>query len=335
MASVIEPHQSQAPYKQPQVAIAGDRVALTWGAGNAVYFAESADGGRTFSDPVLVAEAGVISLGNHRGPRIAITPAAIVITAIYGSKGKGADGDVLAFRSTDRGRTWSKGARVNDKAAAAREGLHAMAADGNFMYVSWLDDRDGGKELYGAASADGGATWTPNTRIYKSADGHICECCHPSLAVHGNQIHAMFRNWLGGSRDLYLATSKDGGKTWEARKLGEGTWPLNACPMDGGGLIVDDRGPLTVWRRASTVYMVRAGNKEVEVGPGKNPTIAGHTVVWSASDGLRMMREGSSQSSVLDATGAFPVGAADGNREIVAWEANGRILVKPIPATVR
>lgn len=314
-------------YKQPQVAVRGSLVAVTWGAGNAMFFAKSVDGAQTFSAPVKVAEPGVTALGMHRGPRIVITPSAIVISAVYGAKGKGADGDLLAFRSTDGGATWSTGVRVNDRAASAREGLHNIASDGDFIYAVWLDDRSGGKELYGASSTDGGATWSPNHRIYHSPDRTICECCHPSVAVRdgGREIYAMFRNWLGGSRDMYLAKSVDRGETFSApEKLGEGTWPVNACPMDGGGLVVDSKGPLTVWRRESTVFLARPGTPEVEAGPGKNPALVGDIVLWSAPDGLRMKR-GSAESKLVDPSGAYPAGAGD----IAAWEENGSIRIEP------
>ncbi len=328
-AAVIEGPAAESPYRQPQVAVAGDRVAVTFGAGNVLYFSESRDGGRTFSAPVQVADAGVLSLGMHRGPRIVLTPDAIVISAIYGDKGKGADGDLLAFRSTDGGRNWSKGIRVNDRPAAAREGLHAMTADGNFVYAVWLDDRAGGKELYGAASKDGGATWSPNRLVYHSPDGHICECCHPSVAVRGGgkEIYAMFRNWLRGSRDFYLGVSHDGGLTFDTRKVGEGTWHLNACPMDGGALVVDAKGPVTVWRRESTVYLDRPGEPEVEIGAGKNPAMAAGTVLWSAPDGLREWRS-SAPSRLVDSAGAYPAMAADGGHVAAAWESKGRIVIE-------
>lgn len=329
----IDPPSAEAPYRQPQAAVSGEQVGITWGMGNAILFAKSTDGGRTFGPAVTVGEAGVLSLGMHRGPRIVIGPSSIVVAAILGEKGKGADGDLLAFRSTDGGRTWSKGARVNDKPASAREGLHALAGDGNFLYAVWLDDRNGAKELYGAASTGGGATWSANRLIYHSPDGHICECCHPSVAVGkgGQRIDAMFRNWLGGSRDFYLAESSDGGRSFETRKIGEGTWKLNACPMDGGALVLDDRGPLSVWRRESTVFLSRPGAKEMEVGSGKNPAMAGHTVVWSAPDALRL-KHGSGASTVLDAAGTYPAVASDGKHDVIVWEANGRIKVKVLAA---
>jgi hypothetical protein len=135
----LAPESPTSPFKQPQLAVSAKLTALTFGSGNAIYFAASADGAKTFSKPVKVAEPGVLSLGNHRGPRIAITSSAIVISAIAGAKGKGQDGDLLSWRSTDGGKTWSQPVQINDVPGAPREGLHAMTARGDTLFATWLD----------------------------------------------------------------------------------------------------------------------------------------------------------------------------------------------------
>ena len=91
---------------------------------------------------------------------------------------------------------------------------------------------------------------------------------------------AMWRNWLGGSRDFYVASSSDGGATFQAaEKLGRGTWPLNACPMDGGGIIsAGKNGVFTTWRREDRVFTARSGEAEVEIGAGKDPALAPNVV---------------------------------------------------------
>ena len=94
---------------------------------------------------------------------------------------------------------------INDTPKAAREGLHAMSADGDgHLAAVWLDDRGvKGKRLYGAFSNDEGRTWSRNVMLYESPEGTICECCDPSLAVMGRgEFVVMWRNKLGGSRDL-------------------------------------------------------------------------------------------------------------------------------------
>ena len=144
------------------------RVVVTFGADNSVYCAASNDSGKTFAPPVLVAgpRTGSLSLGMRRGPRIALADGGntVVIAAVYGRQGKGQDGELMAFRSRDGAKTWSRPAPVNDVPGAAREGLHALAAapDGKTLACAWLDLRGPqGSEtrIYSSLSHDGGATW--------------------------------------------------------------------------------------------------------------------------------------------------------------------------------
>src|SRR6478752_5388265 len=166
----IAPDGPQIEYRQPQLAATNEMVAVTFGAGKSIYFSASRNRGETFSAPVKVADVPMLSLGRHRGPRVAITPSAIVISAAVGTKmPPGSDGDLKAWRSTDGGKTWSGAGSINDEPASAREGLHSMAAGGNgLLFATWLDLRSKGTRLYGASSKDGGATWSRNVAVYES-----------------------------------------------------------------------------------------------------------------------------------------------------------------------
>ena len=245
---------------------------MTFGKEGGVFCATSLDRGRSFSQPVRVGNLPKLALGMRRGPRIAATERGVVISAISHS-----EGNLVTWSSSDRGVTWSQAVRINSVTNAAREGLHAMASDhkGN-VHAAWLDLRNGKTELWGAASSDGGQTWGDNRLIYKSPDGHICECCHPSLAVDGRgRVWAMWRNWLDGARDVYASTSADGGITFLAgRKVGTGTWPLKGCPMDGGQLAfgADDK-LLTIWRREKAVIAAGDSGESVLSGQGLQPVV--------------------------------------------------------------
>ena len=332
--------QTAIDYRQPQLAASEKMIAVAFGAGSTVYFSASRDKGATFSEPVKVAELAGLMLGNHRGPRVAIAGDAIVITAV-----SNVDGDVHTWRSTDAGKTWRAAAVVNDESKAAREGLHAMAAgpDGA-LYAVWLDLRHvtpgkPGTELYGAASHDGGATWSKNVVVYKSPDGSICQCCHPSVAFDAKgTIQVMWRNSLGGDRDMYLAASRDGGRTFgAAEKLGGGNWKLDACPMDGGGLAVRPNGTIwTAWRRGTDVYLAREGAAENLIHAGKNPAIAandtGVYVAWSGPEGVAVRAPGKPEPIVLDREGGFvQLMAIPHGPILAAWERKGAIQFHTLP----
>jgi len=321
LAMNIVPDAPDVAYKQPQVAVVGQRAAIAFGAGNDIFCITSKDGGKTFTKPVKLPSGGVMSLGRHRGPRVAFSGSAIVISAISGKMGMGKDGDLLAYRSTDGGRTWSAPVRVNDVESSAREGLHTMVAgpDG-MLFAAWLDLRMKGTRLYGSVSRDGGLTWQKNLLVYESPDGTICQCCHPSAMIAADgRIHAMFRNALGGSRDVYDAVISADGRKIEAQKLGQGTWVLNACPMDGGSIFAGG----SVWRRDGVAYFAATGRAEEALGKGKDPSAAMASgelfAAWSDGPVIRM-----TGGKTLSEDGAF-VNVAGTDAVIAAWESKGSI----------
>jgi hypothetical protein len=330
------PSSPETPNRQPQLASHGRRVGVVYGAGQTIYFAESLDAGRSFGTPVAVPARGQLALGMHRGPRLAYTREGVVVSAIVGEQGKGRDGDLLAWRSADGGRTWSEPVRVNDVAGAAREGLHAMTSDGEgALLAAWLDLRKEGMRVFAATSTDGGARWSVNRFVYESPSGSVCTCCHPSVAIDAaGGLFVMFRNALAGSRDLYLARSTDGGRTFEpARKLGAGTWKLEACPMDGGALAIDAAGRVTtVWRREETLYATEAAGPERMLAPGRNAAAAatrsGTHVVWTDGKAVMRKRPSAAAPEMIAPDGGFPAITAAGDGVVLAWEANGTIVVQ-------
>jgi len=276
----------------------------------------------------------------HRGPRVAYTRQAIVVSAIVGEQGKGKDGDLLAWRSRDGGKSWSAPVRVNDVGGSAREGLHAMAAGGKeTLFAAWLDLRASGTRIHGATSKDGGTTWSANRMVYESPSGTVCQCCHPSVAVDGaGNIFVMFRNSVQGSRDLYLTRSADGGNTFAAAwKLGRGTWKLEACPMDGGALAVDQDGRVTtLWRREETLFTSEAEGPEKSWASGRNPAAAttrrGVYAAWTDAKAVWLRRPAVAQPEVIAEDGGFPsLAALDDGSVIVAWESSGVIVVRQAP----
>ena len=325
---------------QPQLAASGDRVHLTFASGDTISAARSTDGGATFSTPVTLPPAGKLALGLRRGPRIAATPRAVLITAIAGARGGGADGDVVLYRSTDGGTTWAAPTVINDVPAAAREGMHGLAAnEAGVAAIAWLDLREKGTRVFVAVSRDHGATWSADTLAYASPSGSVCECCHPSVAVAPNgRIVVLFRNHREGARDMYVVESGDGGATFgPAVKQGQGTWPLQACPMDGGGVAAADAATAAAWRRDDTVYLSTSGapangGPEVKLGPGRDPAIARRgevvDVAWTAADGVRLMQSARPSSRVVP--GRFPAILALPGHTLLAVEDRGSVRVERV-----
>jgi len=349
LAASIGPMGPDAPAREPQMAAERSMVGLAFGAGNTIYFSASHDGGDTFSKPVKVAEASVVPLNRHRGPRIVLAGGAIVISAVAGktlsheqhAHGLASDGDLLVWRSLDGGRTWSGGIVVNDVPGSPTEGLHSLAADarGN-LFAAWLDKRGGnGTRLYGAHSTDGGASWSKNILIYQSPEGTICECCHPSVATDPDgQVLVMWRNWLGGARDMYLTRSRDGASFSKPEKLGKGSWPLNACPMDGGGLAATATKTIAAWRRGEDVFLAEPGKQEARIGTGKDVALAlnGDRTYVSWTEGPKIVLWNNGRTEVLSGEGAFSALASlPGGGVLAAWEEKGAIVTRRVPDSAK
>jgi hypothetical protein len=342
----IAPVQSSLPNRQPQLAATRGLTALVFGSGQSIWFSASHDEGEHFSRAVQVTQVPLLALGRHRGPRVSISGSTLVVTAVVGktaatgphAHGLSQDGNLLAWRSTDEGRSWSEPVVINGAPGSAREGLHAVAASqGGELAAVWLDLRQGGTKLYGAFSADNGVSWSKNVLLYESTSGTICQCCDPSVVFTGpHHVAVMFRDVLDGARDMQLLTWQFNGKISGATKLGTGSWRINACPMDGGGLAHSGHKTVTAWRRDDTVFLDEPGQPEIALGKGQDVSLAltrrGPYVIWTAPSGVELWGSREGQSSILCPSGKLPtmIALPDGTG-LAAWEDNGSIDVDRVP----
>jgi len=259
-----------------------------------------------------------------RGPQIASAENGLVITACT------KQGNIYCFKEELPGK-WTKIKRLNDTNESAKEALMALGADGIHVYAVWLGVRTGkGQNIYGSESVDGGKTWTKNILVYASPDGTICECCKPSVVVKGKNVFVMFRNFIGGNRDLYLIKSTNGGQGFgQAIKLGNGSWKLNGCPMDGGGLAVNENNEVqTVWRRESTVYSAVPGKTEKEIGEGSGCTIESvngkNVYAWSEKGNIIVLKP-QGQKKMLGKGSNLVLKSLNNEHVICVWDNDDQV----------
>ena len=257
----------------PSLAADKNYAYLVYASGDTIKFCSSNNKGKNFSDPMIAAVLPQLSIGGNRGPQIEATKDNLIIAAADKT------GNIYTFIKNKNEGQWKKGGRINDVPDIAKEAFVSLASnEEGELYAVWLDLRNNNKnKIVGAKSIDGGKSWLKNTIIYSSPDGTVCECCKPSVKMKNKTVAVMFRNWLNGNRDLFLIRSVDGGMSFgKAQQLGEGSWKLNACPMDGGGLVIKNNNTITtVWRREGDIYTCEAGQKEKKIATGKQCTIAG------------------------------------------------------------
>ena len=255
------------------VASSGFVVAVAWTARTEegltdVYSVVSRDGGRTFSAPVRVNKvAGDASVSGEQPPRIVLapgrtaTPAIIVLWTAKSPNGT----RLVSARSDDGGRAFGAAAALPGSAAGGNRGWEsaAVTAKGDVVAV-WLDHREAARPGTAAAAHQHGDTaqaQVPATdgvaraqlsQIFfadlnqpssaRSLTSGVCYCCKTSIAAGGGgTIVAAWRHVYPGSvRDIALAKSTDGGRTFSAPvRVSDDNWVLNACPENGPAVAVD------------------------------------------------------------------------------------------------
>jgi len=249
-----------------------------------------------------------------------MTPIGITKGELYKKIGDVPENAILAFHDNVDGKLlWVLFDK--DKNVLKAENLEAY---NNFRERNKNFDKPKGK-IFFASSVDGGKTWSKSKLIYHSPGGSVCECCKPSIISDdkGN-ITVMFRNNLNGSRDLHYTQSFDGGNTFsQAEKLGTGTWKINGCPMDGGGLIVNNKGELkTVWQRNGAIIVSNSSVSENMINTGRLPSIsangANEYIVFTKGEDVMMSKLKTSEILKIG-TGTSPKVIALKNGSIYFW----------------
>lgn len=317
---------------QPQLSVDPMGVIrMVFGRTDSIFCATTTNNGHSFAAPVLVGTLTGMHLGMSRGPQIASSLHASIITAVDKA------GNIHFFQMENKTGKWQRKGYVNDLRSSAPEGLMGLAADyADHFYAVWLDTRKEKKNNIAFSSYTlTQSNWSANTLLYQSPDGHVCECCKPNIAVQNGKIAILFRNWLSGSRDLYLLQSGNSGQTFTAaEKLGKGTWPLNGCPMDGGGLVFNHNGSIqTTWQRNGVIYSCRPGEPEIQLAKGRGCSIANglesNEWIISYQDGenARLINTSGRELAVVKGSYLKPMVMGKG-KFLCVWESHHSIFCK-------
>jgi hypothetical protein len=270
---------------EPSVAAAADgSVYVAWvahGSGKEadVFVARFDAAGKRAGEPVRVnPRAGEATAWRGDPPGVAVAADGSVYVVWTARAGTTPHATTL-FLSTsrDRGKSFAAPVKVNDDARECVHGMHSLAVgrDGRVL-VAWLDERnagahasmqhDGGaskpgaqtdsmkagsghgeqnRELYFAASTDGGRSFSKNRLVASEA----CPCCKTALAASADgRVYVGWRQVLPGDfRHIAVAASSDGGASFAAPTVvSDDRWELQGCPVSGPALAAGERGSLRV-----------------------------------------------------------------------------------------
>ncbi len=208
----------------------------------------SRDGGDSFTPPTFLTEPGVsVSSHGENSPSVLFGNAREMYV-LWEQETEGGQPDLMFARSLDLGYRFDPPFQITDKKVPSRNGFSSLSvAPNGDVYAAWLDDRDGvddpdpNTSVYIAKSTDLGASFGRNILVAPK----VCDCCRPPVAF-GNEgeVFVSWRHIFPGSiRDMVVATSRDGGETFDPPvRVAEDNWKIEGCPHSGPSLLqVEDR----------------------------------------------------------------------------------------------
>lgn len=126
----------------PDIAANGGIIGIVWDDDreSSIYFANSTDGGITFSPNKRV---NSFTGGLHQTGSIAINGEGYICVAW-----EGGSIDIYFANSTDGGATFSPSQRVNDDSGSDYQRWPSLALRNRTVYIAWQDDRNGNYDIY-------------------------------------------------------------------------------------------------------------------------------------------------------------------------------------------
>lgn len=112
-----------------------------------------------------------------------------------------------------------------------------MAADGDSVYVVWMDRRSLGRpDIYFTRSLDGGATWLDSDVRLNTDDPGQSDSRDPQIVVDGDSVYVAWVDFRRGFEDIYFNCSDDAGSTWMEQDLRIDHTPIEQAtglPLEG------------------------------------------------------------------------------------------------------
>jgi hypothetical protein len=216
-------------------------------------YARSADRGKTFGAPVVVAPSTNIKPHSENLPKVVFKPSGEVI-ALWGAashdpRNKYA-GNVYYAQSFDEGRSWTAARPlVTDTAGYDQRYFDVALLPGGEAAIIWLDNRKNtekeGSSLFFAATR-GRNGFAGERRVAEQC----CPCCRTDLFVdRKGGIHVLYRGILKDSiRDMVHSASGDGGRTFTApQQVSPDNWVIQGCPHTGPAMAENSEGLHFAW----------------------------------------------------------------------------------------
>ena len=187
--------------QQPQIATSGNNVYVTWAetisGNNEIFFAASNNNGTSFGTPINVSN----NAGSSIVPQIAIAGNNVYVTwqdSIL------ANNEIFFAASNNNGTSF--GTPINLSNNVGFSGFAQIAASGNNVYVTWVDNTPGNADIFFAVSNNNGTSFGTPINLSNNFGNSIV----PQIAASGNNFHVTWQDIITpGNYDVFVITNAE------------------------------------------------------------------------------------------------------------------------------
>jgi hypothetical protein len=180
----------------------GSDIHVTWydtrNGQQEIYYKRSTDNGLSWGADTRLTNNNLISWF----PSVGVSGSDVYI--VWSDNRDGND-EIYFKRSTDGGLNWGADTRLTNNSGISW--CPNLSVSGAYLFVVWVDDSDGNKEIYYKFSTDGGDNWGPDIRLTDDP----AESNGVFISISGSKVHVVWYDYRDGNYEIYYKRDPTGG----------------------------------------------------------------------------------------------------------------------------
>ncbi len=241
------------------VAANGNDVHVVWfderDGNREIYYKRSTNSGISWGSDTRLTN----NTANSQVPSVIITGQTLLIVWQDNRDG---NFEIYCKRSSDGGSNWGADIRLTNNPQISE--FPSASASGQFIFITWHDERDTNFEIYGKRSTDGGLTWSADIRLTNQS--YVSQ--FPCVSVLGQVVYIVWRDNRDGNDEIYFKKSTDGGNTWNT----DIRLTNNVAISDTPCIVSNSSAVHVVWQDALEIYYIKSTDGGLSWGAGTRLT---------------------------------------------------------------
>ncbi|MCE1166105.1 MAG: exo-alpha-sialidase [Bacteroidetes bacterium] len=189
----------------PSIAVFGPKVYVVWednrDYSSEIYYKYSTDYGSVWSPDIRLTNDSSFSI-------YPVIAASGQVVNVFWADRRDGNYEIYYKRSVDGGLTWGADTRLTN--ASENSGFVSTTFSGGFLYITWMDNRDGNYEIYFKRSTDIGVSWDSDIKLCNNSASSV----YPSISAFNQNVYVVWQDNRDTNNEIYYSKSTNNGVDW-------------------------------------------------------------------------------------------------------------------------